>query len=212
MPPDFGAIRGATGPVFSRPRGPIRGEGSVGEGDSGRGGFRPPVTRAGRTLCFVAFPRDRRRSCPADTRAAGEAGGAAGPRPTAGWVGNMVNPAGKGAARAGAEDEPTPVIHSRWPESNRGRRDSGANLRPGNEWRTRWQLALTRRHGSIENGRHYMRDVTLGEDRCRVWKGNPPPVLASLRTVGGEGRTRSWRSGRSRGLRVPGANTQHLAP
>ncbi|MBY0458165.1 MAG: hypothetical protein K2V38_12555 [Gemmataceae bacterium] len=28
-----------------------------------------------------------------------------------------------------------------------------------------------------------MRDVTLGEDRCRVRKGNAPQVLAALRNV-----------------------------
>lgn len=46
-----------------------------------------------------------------------------------------------------------------------------------------WLLALTRSHWSIENGLHYVRDVTLGEDRCRVRKGNAPQVLASLRNV-----------------------------
>jgi hypothetical protein len=44
-------------------------------------------------------------------------------------------------------------------------------------------LALTRLHWSIENGLHYVRDVTLGEDRCRVRKGNASQVLASLRNV-----------------------------
>ena len=46
-----------------------------------------------------------------------------------------------------------------------------------------WLLALTRLHWSIENGLHYVRDVTLGEDRCRVRTGNAPQVLASLRNV-----------------------------
>lgn len=46
-----------------------------------------------------------------------------------------------------------------------------------------WLLALTRLHWSIENGLHYVRDVTLGEDRCRVRKGNAPQVLASVRNV-----------------------------
>lgn len=44
-------------------------------------------------------------------------------------------------------------------------------------------LALTRAHWGIENGLHYTRDETLGEDRCRVRKGNSPRVLASLRNV-----------------------------
>jgi len=44
-------------------------------------------------------------------------------------------------------------------------------------------LELTRAHWGIENGLHYTRDETLGEDRCRVRKGNSPRILASLRNV-----------------------------
>jgi predicted transposase YbfD/YdcC len=44
-------------------------------------------------------------------------------------------------------------------------------------------LGLTRAHWGIENRLHYTRDETLGEDRCRVRKGNSPRVLASLRNV-----------------------------
>jgi hypothetical protein len=44
-------------------------------------------------------------------------------------------------------------------------------------------LELTRRHWGIENELHYVRDETLGEDRCRARKGNSPRVLASLRNV-----------------------------
>jgi predicted transposase YbfD/YdcC len=44
-------------------------------------------------------------------------------------------------------------------------------------------LEVTRRHWAIENGLHYVRDVTLGEDRCRVRKGRAAQVLASLRGV-----------------------------
>ena len=42
-------------------------------------------------------------------------------------------------------------------------------------WRTRvgcWQ---------IENGLHYVKDVTLGEDRSLIHKGNGPSVMAILR-------------------------------
>lgn len=42
-------------------------------------------------------------------------------------------------------------------------------------------LELTRRHWSIENGLHYRRDVTLGEDASRVRKGAAPQVMAALR-------------------------------
>jgi hypothetical protein len=44
-------------------------------------------------------------------------------------------------------------------------------------------LERTRSHWGIENGLHYTRDETLGEDRCRVRRGNAPRVLASLRNV-----------------------------
>ncbi len=42
-------------------------------------------------------------------------------------------------------------------------------------------LALTRGHWGIENGLHYRRDVTLGEDASRVRKGVAPQVMAALR-------------------------------
>jgi predicted transposase YbfD/YdcC len=42
-------------------------------------------------------------------------------------------------------------------------------------------LQLTRQHWGIENGLHYRRDVTLGEDASRVRKGAAPQVMAALR-------------------------------
>jgi hypothetical protein len=44
-------------------------------------------------------------------------------------------------------------------------------------------LALIRRHWAIENKLHYVRDVTLGEDACRVHKGSAPQVLACVRNA-----------------------------
>jgi IS4 transposase len=43
--------------------------------------------------------------------------------------------------------------------------------------------ALVREHWGIENGLHYVRDVTLGEDACRVRKGSAPQVLAAVRNA-----------------------------
>ncbi|MDY3555513.1 hypothetical protein R5W24_004656, partial [Gemmata sp. JC717] len=43
-------------------------------------------------------------------------------------------------------------------------------------------LRYTRDHWGIE-ALHHIRDVTLGEDRCRVRRGAAPRVLASLRNV-----------------------------
>jgi hypothetical protein len=44
-------------------------------------------------------------------------------------------------------------------------------------------LGLTRGHWGIENCLHYVRDVTLGEDGCRVRKGTAPQVLAAVRNA-----------------------------
>jgi predicted transposase YbfD/YdcC len=42
-------------------------------------------------------------------------------------------------------------------------------------------LALARGHWEIENGVHYVKDVTLGEDRSTIRKGHGPSVMATLR-------------------------------
>jgi hypothetical protein len=44
-------------------------------------------------------------------------------------------------------------------------------------------LGLARGHWGIENGLHWVRDVTLGEDACRVRTGSAPQVLAALRNA-----------------------------
>lgn len=44
-------------------------------------------------------------------------------------------------------------------------------------------LGLTRGHWGIENGSHYVRDVTLGEDACRVRTGDAAQVLAAVRNA-----------------------------
>jgi hypothetical protein len=44
-------------------------------------------------------------------------------------------------------------------------------------------LELSRGHWGIENSLHYVRDVTLGEDGCRVRTRAAPQVLAGLRNV-----------------------------
>lgn len=47
----------------------------------------------------------------------------------------------------------------------------------------KYLLRLVRDHWRIENCLHYVRDVTLGEDACRVRKGSAPQVLAALRNA-----------------------------
>jgi hypothetical protein len=44
-------------------------------------------------------------------------------------------------------------------------------------------LGLARRHWGIENSLHYVRDVTLGEDACRVRSGSAPQILAGVRNA-----------------------------
>lgn len=44
-------------------------------------------------------------------------------------------------------------------------------------------LTIIRDHWRIENGLHYVRDVTLGEDACRVRSGSAPQVLAAFRNA-----------------------------
>jgi len=44
-------------------------------------------------------------------------------------------------------------------------------------------LSLVRNHWNIENGLHYVRDVTFREDACRVRSGAAPQVLAALRNA-----------------------------
>lgn len=44
-------------------------------------------------------------------------------------------------------------------------------------------LRLIREHWRIENELHYVRDVSAGEDACRVRTANAPEVLAGLRNA-----------------------------
>jgi hypothetical protein len=49
------------------------------------------------------------------------------------------------------------------------------------KWRRLPQM--WRRHWHIENRSHYVRDVTLGEDACRVRSSHAPQLLAALRNA-----------------------------
>ena len=44
-------------------------------------------------------------------------------------------------------------------------------------------LRLWRQHWHIENRVHYVRDVTMGEDACRVRTANGPRTLAAVRNT-----------------------------
>jgi predicted transposase YbfD/YdcC len=45
-------------------------------------------------------------------------------------------------------------------------------------------LQIARGHWGIENRLHWVRDMSLGEDACRVRKGAAPQILAAMRNAG----------------------------
>jgi hypothetical protein len=44
-------------------------------------------------------------------------------------------------------------------------------------------LAIARGHWDIENRLHWVRDMSLGEDACRVRTGDAPQILAAVRNA-----------------------------
>lgn len=45
-------------------------------------------------------------------------------------------------------------------------------------------LTMARQHwGAIENGVHYIRDMTFDEDRCTIYRGDAPQNLAAFRNA-----------------------------
>lgn len=52
-----------------------------------------------------------------------------------------------------------------------------------NDHRAEFFLRKNRGHWGIENRLHYVRDVTMGEDACRVRMGSAPQVLAGIRNA-----------------------------
>lgn len=54
-------------------------------------------------------------------------------------------------------------------------------------------LRYNRQHWAIENKLHYVRDVSMGEDACRVRNGSAPQVLAGIRNaIIGLARREGW--------------------
>jgi hypothetical protein len=45
-------------------------------------------------------------------------------------------------------------------------------------------LSVARGHWGIENRLHWVRDMSLGEDACRVRTGEAPQILAAVRNAG----------------------------
>jgi hypothetical protein len=44
-------------------------------------------------------------------------------------------------------------------------------------------LKLKRGHWQIENGLHYVKDVTMGEDKSTIHADNGPKIMAALRNI-----------------------------
>lgn len=44
-------------------------------------------------------------------------------------------------------------------------------------------MSMIRNHWGIENSVFHVRDVTLGEDQCRVRTGNAPHILSGIRNI-----------------------------
>jgi hypothetical protein len=59
----------------------------------------------------------------------------------------------------------------------------GITSLPTDQANARRLLAEVRDHWLVENGSQYARDVTLGEDACRVRVGNAPQALAACRNT-----------------------------
>jgi predicted transposase YbfD/YdcC len=59
----------------------------------------------------------------------------------------------------------------------------GITSLPANEVSAADLETLWRGHWTIENRKHYVRDVTLGEDAGQMYRGNAPQVLAALRNT-----------------------------
>ena len=54
---------------------------------------------------------------------------------------------------------------------------------PKDKANRRQLLTASRGHWSIENGLHWVRDATMGEDASKVRSGSAPRVLATLRNL-----------------------------
>jgi predicted transposase YbfD/YdcC len=59
----------------------------------------------------------------------------------------------------------------------------GITSLPAHEANAEKLLELTRAHWGIENRVFYVRDVTFGEDHCRVRTGSAPMILSTLRNI-----------------------------
>jgi hypothetical protein len=113
----------------------------------------------------------------------------------------VAREAEKGHGRAETRQLETTAIltlHGRWPGLKQGLRITRTRTVKGvkttevhygitslteQEAGAKRLLRLVRGHWQIENALHWVRDVTLGEDKCRVRKGGAAQALAAMRNA-----------------------------
>jgi hypothetical protein len=95
-------------------------------------------------------------------------------------------------------------------DKNRSTRERicGTTSLPKNKKNAVQPLSLIRRHWEIENCLHYVRDVTFGEDRCRVRNRNKAQILAALRNLSITLFHYLWYENIAEGIEVLGENKQ----
>ena len=71
-------------------------------------------------------------------------------------------------------------------------------------------LALWRGHWSIENGLHWVRDVTFGEDHSQIRTGAAPQIMAALRNIAITLLRRAGWTNLAQALRTHAAQPQRL--
>src|SRR6266571_1304787 len=76
-------------------------------------------------------------------------------------------------------------IRRRWPSKGQWREEVryGVSSLPATIGIPQRLLKLKRGHWTIENGLHYVKDVTMGEDRSTVHADNGPKIMAALRNT-----------------------------
>jgi hypothetical protein len=70
-----------------------------------------------------------------------------------------------------------------WPRGLRRATSSSLTSLPFEQTRPARLADLLRGHWTIENGLHWVRDVTFAEDASQVRTGNAPTVMAALRNL-----------------------------
>ena len=85
----------------------------------------------------------------------------------------------------------------------------GLTSRPAERANPKQIATALRRHWGIENGLHYVRDVTFAEDASRIRTGSGPRIMASLRNLAIAVLRRAGYTNIAEGLRWASYNFNH---